>query len=306
MDIAGPWPADSNGLRFVLISVCEFSGYLETEAVATINAEDVKRFIEYRLILRHGCPEKIRTDRGRQFIAGSVVDFLESRGIKLIHTSSYHPQGNGKAERAVRSLKSVMDHYYRSDRKNWSAILPYATFCVNTALSSAKGFSPFFILHGREPALPADLLLERAELESNGRDKLSWLQRANAARELTQLYLEGARARIINQGEGGQTVKPFVPGDLVLLEIPASLRKSRKIRYKGPFIVISMTNANNYVIGSTKQNLNGKPTWSDTVHVNRLKRFCGPAPSVTSDDDSIQSSQDDEIKSFSSRDVSIQ
>ena len=49
----------------------------------------------YSMILRHGCPQEIVTDQGREF-CNQLVDELEKHtGFKHKITSAYHPQSNG-------------------------------------------------------------------------------------------------------------------------------------------------------------------------------------------------------------------
>ena len=40
---------------------------------------------------------------------------------------------------------------------NWSKVLPFITFCHNSAKSKSLKFSPYFALYGTEPTLPIDV-----------------------------------------------------------------------------------------------------------------------------------------------------
>src|SRR6266498_4039711 len=50
-----------------------------------------------RIVCLHGVPKTITSDRGPRF--GFWEQLLESLGIKLIHSSAYHPQTSGQVER---------------------------------------------------------------------------------------------------------------------------------------------------------------------------------------------------------------
>jgi hypothetical protein len=73
-------------------------------------------------IARHGKPEAVRTDRGGAFIAYSKeTDFgryLEAELIDHIVGRSYRPQGGGKVEAAIGSLKrELYDVFHFSNRQ---------------------------------------------------------------------------------------------------------------------------------------------------------------------------------------------
>ena len=81
-----------------------FSKWPEAEAIPTKGAKHVAAFL-YKMILRHGCPEEIVSDQGREF-CNQLIDLLEQlTGFKHKITSAYHPQSNGLDERLNQTLK---------------------------------------------------------------------------------------------------------------------------------------------------------------------------------------------------------
>ena len=56
----------------------------------------------------HGLPVIVVTDNGPTFISDQFTQFMKSNGVKLRHTSAYHPSSNGLAENAVKSVKSAL------------------------------------------------------------------------------------------------------------------------------------------------------------------------------------------------------
>ena len=67
------------------------------------------------MFARHGIPEVIVSDSGPQFSAELYAEFARQCGFEHITSSAYHPQCNGEAERAVKTIKSLLkksgDHY---------------------------------------------------------------------------------------------------------------------------------------------------------------------------------------------------
>lgn len=45
------------------------------------------------------------------------------------------------------------------DRDDWAALLPFIQMAYNTFFSSTIHETPFFVMFGREPRLPVDIVL---------------------------------------------------------------------------------------------------------------------------------------------------
>jgi hypothetical protein len=53
----------------------------------------------YRIMSLHGVPKIILSDRGTQFVSNFWEQLHKSFGMKLIRSSTYHPQTRGHTER---------------------------------------------------------------------------------------------------------------------------------------------------------------------------------------------------------------
>ena len=112
-------------------------------------------------------------------------------GSRHTTTTAFHPQTNGQVERMNHTLAPMLSMYVADNHQDWDQVLPFVVFAYNTARQETKGFSPFFLLYGREASLPSDaahlvVVNGRRPLKTTaGRDHLAHLQRELAiARQL--------------------------------------------------------------------------------------------------------------------------
>ena len=68
--------------------------------------------------------------------------------------SSYHPPVNGTVERLHRSLHPGLSHYVNATNTNWDALTPIFLMAYRATPNTVTGYSPFYLLHGREMQLP--------------------------------------------------------------------------------------------------------------------------------------------------------
>ena len=57
---------------------------------------------------RHGLPEHLHIDNGRQFTSEVFQNFMKANNIKHTFSAPYHPATNGQAERFVQPSKQAM------------------------------------------------------------------------------------------------------------------------------------------------------------------------------------------------------
>jgi transposase InsO family protein len=66
--------------------------------------KEIIKFITEHIIHRFGIPQTLTTDQGTSFISGQVREFIESYKIKLLNSSPYYSQANGKVESSNKTL----------------------------------------------------------------------------------------------------------------------------------------------------------------------------------------------------------
>lgn len=273
IDLLGPFPKSSTGRRWIIVCVDYLTRYTETAALTSATAADVSCFLLHSVILRHGAPRVVISDRGRQFTADVVEDLLRLCGSTYRHSTPYHPQTNGLTERTNRTLTNMLSLYVSADHKNWDAVLPFITYAYNTAKHEVTGYAPFYLLYARSPQSFLDTILPFTLNEDTSIAQT--LCRAEEARRLARLRTLSSQVSSKARYDARHIPVTFAPGDHVLLWAP--LRKKGLYRkfistYSGPFVILNRLSDVNYVIA--KLTSSNRRSWkTQVVHVARLKPY---------------------------------
>lgn len=92
------------------------------------------------LFSRIGFPEEIQSDLGTSFVSELTVQFLEDLGIKIIHSSPYHPQSNS-VERWHRTMKRLLNGMCLEQKGDWDKYIPSVLFALRTTVHETTGFT---------------------------------------------------------------------------------------------------------------------------------------------------------------------
>ena len=120
-------------------------------------------FADYILI--HGIPETLHSDQGRQFESEVVLTLCKLLNIKKTRTTPYHPASDGMVERFNRTLIDQIAKILLSCGGEWDDYIKQVAFAYNSSNHSSTKFSPYFLVHGREPRMPTDCLLATRTLD---------------------------------------------------------------------------------------------------------------------------------------------
>ncbi|XP_075740914.1 SNF related kinase isoform X1 [Rhipicephalus microplus] len=123
IDLLGPFPWSCNNNRWIIVCVDHLTRYAETAAIPSSTADSVASFLLRSIVLRHGPPRVIISDRGRQFVADAVEELLRLCTSQFRHSTPYHPQTNGLVERTNHTLTNMLAMYVSSNHRNWDDIL---------------------------------------------------------------------------------------------------------------------------------------------------------------------------------------
>ncbi|UYV82410.1 hypothetical protein LAZ67_21001978, partial [Cordylochernes scorpioides] len=107
IDLIGALPP-SNGNIYCLTCIDRYTSWMEVVPLPDMKSETVARAFYENWIVRFGAPHTVISDQGKQFTSQLFKDLTTLCGIKLRHSTAYHPQCNGKIERLHRTIKTAI------------------------------------------------------------------------------------------------------------------------------------------------------------------------------------------------------
>ena len=100
---------NGRGTATYLLVVDYYSRFIEIAKLSSgTSSSEVVRYLK-SIMTRHGIPAELVSDNGPRFSAETFTDFTKEYGITHKTSSPRHPQGNGEAERVVKTIKSILN-----------------------------------------------------------------------------------------------------------------------------------------------------------------------------------------------------
>ncbi len=279
-DFIGPLPVTRAGYRYVCVFIDKFSRWVEVVPTQGCTAKDMADALIDVIISRHGCPERLVTDRGSCFTAALSQRLFQRLGIHHILTTAYNPQANAQVERVNRVLKAVMQTICRR-ADEWDRNLQIAAFAYRTSYIDSVRTTPFQVLYGRKARLPSDLVFgkqvaEHLSLESYGEELSKRLQKvwyqARAAQWLAKQQMMQAQTRKDRAFEKGSVVLTWKGS----IQPHEKLARFGESKVRGPWTVVQELSPVLYQLERVAKN--GKKV-KETFHVNKMipyEEYAGP------------------------------
>uniref|UniRef100_A0A3Q2NZR7 Integrase catalytic domain-containing protein n=1 Tax=Fundulus heteroclitus TaxID=8078 RepID=A0A3Q2NZR7_FUNHE len=148
---------DSSGVSNILVVTDHFSRYAHAYPTKDQRPVTVAKVLVERFFVHYGLPARIHSDQGRDFESRLIQEFLRTLGIRKSRTTPYHPQGDPQPERFNRTLLSMLGTLRDTHKRQWSRHVSQLVHAYNSTKNDATGFSPYYIMFGREARLPIDV-----------------------------------------------------------------------------------------------------------------------------------------------------
>ena len=155
----------SGGYQYILTVVDHFTRYVQAYATKNRSAKTAANVLYNEYIPRFGIPESILHDQGKEFENNLFKELNQLCGINNLRTTPYHPMCNGQCERMNATILSMLRTLEESQKSRWKDHLNKVVHAYNCSRNATTGFSPYYLLFGRNPRLPVDALLEVEEVD---------------------------------------------------------------------------------------------------------------------------------------------
>lgn len=153
IDLVGPLPRSRAGFTFLFVVTCCFSKYTLLIPLRRATSALVAKNFEHHIILKHGVPETVITDNGVQFTGSDFKQLMKRYNVpKVFYGPRYTPQVN-LVERYNKTVMTAVASYVEDNHRTWDEKLHQIQFALNSAVNESTGFSPFFLVHAREPVI---------------------------------------------------------------------------------------------------------------------------------------------------------
>ena len=144
IDFKGPLPQTTDGNRYLLIMVDEFSRYPFAFPCKDISADTVIKCLT-EVFSYFGLPRYIHSDRGSSFMSTKVKTFLTDLGIPTSRSTPYHPTGNSQCERYVGVVWKAITlalHSNKLPTSAWEAVVGNALHSIRSLVCTSTGDTP--------------------------------------------------------------------------------------------------------------------------------------------------------------------
>ncbi|KAL1258945.1 hypothetical protein QQF64_009522 [Cirrhinus molitorella] len=148
---------DSKGFSNALIVTDHFTRYSQAFPTKSQKAYEVARILVDKYFVHYGLPARIHSDQGRDFESWLICELLSLMGIHKSRTTPYHPQGDPQPERFNRTLLTMLGTLSQEKKRRWSEHVVHLVHAYNSTKCDSMGYSPYYLMFGREARLPVDL-----------------------------------------------------------------------------------------------------------------------------------------------------
>ena len=246
-DIKGPCECgeQGNSYKYILVCIENFSKYIELFPLPKTDSETIASCIYHGILLRYGTPKRIFSDNARNLTSEVIQSLNKLMGTKHFKSLPYAPFTNGMAEKAVQVVATHLKKLLIDRPKDWNNFLPIIMFSHNNMINLATGFSPNFLIYGREIPNLFDVTYKTQSELPPAAQTSDIIRHIFENRELAKAIIrensDKYRENMRKQANKGKNPFIFHVGQAVYVRIQNFDRtKSRAIQpiWAGPFYVV--------------------------------------------------------------------
>ena len=179
IDLTGPFRMTEGGNTYILVVKDFISRYVWLFAIPDKSSERIAQILLNQLFAPFGAPRMLVSDRGREFTNRINKRLSQLFRVNRVSTTPYNPRANGLVEQHNATLKSQLYHYVNVKQSDWDKFLPTVQLMYNSTVCPSTGYTPNFMMFGREFSTP-DVVVPEETL--GGEDVTQgWLEKMTKA-----------------------------------------------------------------------------------------------------------------------------
>ena len=279
VDLVGPLPESEGGNSYIMVVGDYFSRWMEAIPIPNQEACTVANKLVDEVFMRFSVPEQLHSDQGRQFESQLLNKVCKLLHVAKTRTTPYHPQSDGLVERFNRTMLSMLATCAKENPLDWESHIRKVCMAYNSSVQTSTGYTPFFLMFGRLPRMPADVMFGTlpstaesvhdyaAQLRKQMEKAFNLARQHSLSKQLRQKELHDKKVH----------GKPFKQGDFVWLNTPMGRRGlSKKLHHPwaGAYKVVKKLSDATYWIEQIKGRRHRKVDHFDRLELCQKKNIC--------------------------------
>jgi transposase InsO family protein len=136
--------------KYIQVVLDHNSRYVWAKATPTNTAQASISLLQ-EVFNASGPAKRLLTDNGTNYRSNAMKRFLREHHCSQVFTSTYHPQTNGANEKVNGTIvKGIKLALHDKPRLKWSSVLKTVVDNYNNTLHDTTGFTPSFLMFGRD------------------------------------------------------------------------------------------------------------------------------------------------------------
>ena len=280
IDITGPFPRSKSGYMYMFTVLDCFSKYAFAFPVRNHEGPTLARILIDRVFAEFGIPRQLLSDLGPELQGTLMTEVCRVLEIDKLRSTGYRPQTNGQLERFHRTLNSLLGKVVSEHQRDWEDHVNPALAAYRATVHESTGFTPNFLMFGREVNLPLDLAYGIDPAEGQAFDSYDLFvsdqqDRLRGAFALAREALGRATARNKKTYNLRSRPQEFGVGTWVWVYNPRRYTgrcpKWQRL-YTGPYLVVQRLGMVNLVVQKSRRSKRF------VTHVDKLKRCLSATP----------------------------
>ena len=154
-------------MRNILVIEDHFKCFTQAYVTNNHTTRTTARVLYNEFFSVFGFPRQLMSDQASEFTGQVISELCNLLGVTKIRTLPYHPQTNGAIERVHQMLRRMIAKMDPEKRAKWPSHLGPILIAYNATRSLITGYSPYFLMFGRQSRLPVDLLFPTVRQDEN-------------------------------------------------------------------------------------------------------------------------------------------